>query len=706
MKGLKLFLLILAIIVLGVTLSSCMSEGDDSAKDSIYDEIQELEARILDNKSSFETEIAQLKAEYDAELAKLSKTDADNTAAIDALTKSYNNKILALEEAYQEDEKALLELKVKLEEFLRMGNTTSDLFDQITVVSERGNFNNAEIVMGGYETVVGSLPSTFSSTNIIRSSALVPAIAGKTMYAIFEGITTKYMTLICYDSDQLLLTKTTLYAKNLATSNVEYMLPEKTAFIAFYITGTETLECGVGLYYTPYEATTVEKYSYGERYIDGTKIVKNGSVFDIANAKEIEDIEDRIGYDEMIKNNIPQINSSDTEYGKHIIDAVRGEMANLWKYLAKKYEVTVLDSGVCGENLTWTLYSDGLLKISGTGRAYDYCKGLFGDKITRAEIEAYQAQYVGLTDDDSVAKYERGFQEGKFYDDEHGQYVAPWYKYRPETSFIEEGGDYTSRADYDRDNPNGWTYNRIEIDEGITYLGNWMFYRVCGATELVIPSTVTAIGQWCIRYSPSLKCIYLPDGITTIEKRGCSRNEVAEVIRLGEGFTTIGDYAFAQNPMIENLHIKGNVTSMGKNPFYGDVALKTITFDGLTEIDGVWLVECNNLERVQFSEGLTSISGSAFVNKANLTTVNIPSTVTSIGQSAFYGCTSLEYLYIDSPIVAQGLVDAASSANFGHVNYYAKYIYIKSEIKNVGAWFEKYCEKYGDIDGYTLYVRK
>lgn len=37
---------------------------------------------------------------------------------------------------------------------------------------------------------------------------------------------------------------------------------------------------------------------------------------------------------------------------------------------------TVTASGYCGEgdgtNLTWTLYSDGLLEITGTGKMYDY----------------------------------------------------------------------------------------------------------------------------------------------------------------------------------------------------------------------------------------------------------------------------------------------------------------------------------------------
>ncbi|MCD8056068.1 MAG: leucine-rich repeat domain-containing protein, partial [Clostridiales bacterium] len=35
-------------------------------------------------------------------------------------------------------------------------------------------------------------------------------------------------------------------------------------------------------------------------------------------------------------------------------------------------DATVTDSGTCGDNLTWTLTSDGTLTISGEGEMYEY----------------------------------------------------------------------------------------------------------------------------------------------------------------------------------------------------------------------------------------------------------------------------------------------------------------------------------------------
>ena len=57
-------------------------------------------------------------------------------------------------------------------------------------------------------------------------------------------------------------------------------------------------------------------------------------------------------------------------------------------------EITVVDSGSCGEDMTWTLTSDGLLTISGTGEM-EYEDGarrppwmyLYGDQITSIVVE-------------------------------------------------------------------------------------------------------------------------------------------------------------------------------------------------------------------------------------------------------------------------------------------------------------------------------
>ena len=73
-------------------------------------------------------------------------------------------------------------------------------------------------------------------------------------------------------------------------------------------------------------------------------------------------------------------------------------------------------------------------------------------------------------------------------------YSAPWYIYR---TYVNDPYPYD---EYVQRNPHGITYNRILIEEelnkgGITYIGNWAFYRATAET-LVLPNSLTHIGCW------------------------------------------------------------------------------------------------------------------------------------------------------------------------------------------------------------------
>lgn len=381
-----------------------------------------------------------------------------------------------------------------------------------------------------------------------------------------------------------------------------------------------------------------------------------------------------------------------------MVDALREQVSQLNGYISKLHTPTILDNGVCGEHLTWALYSDGLLKISGYGRSYDYCKGIL-QGMTRAEIEKYVI--------DNPHKVEQGFQEGKVYDDANGQYVSPWYKYRDERSFIEEQGEdgYCYKSTYDAHNPNGWKYNRIEIDEGITYLGDWLFYRVCGPVELIIPNGVTEIGRWSIRLSPTLKYIHLPDGVETIAYNGCSNCQVATTIRLGSGFKNVATNAFASNLMVRYLNIQG---AEGENSVCGDYVcnanekLEYLSFENITEIGAYFTNRCTSLKKIDLPDTLVTILKNAFSSARDLTSIRIPPLVTTIESNAFTNCEKMKSVYIDSPTVASGITEQSS---FGYVIYYAKYVYIKKDITDIGSYITSKYAKKNEVDGYILYVK-
>lgn len=575
-----------------------------------------------------------------------------------------------------------------------------DILD-VSIVLQLGNINNTGIEQGGLNGNKETDVSTIS-----RCDNYIDVIAGNTIYAIFENTNIKYINVLFYDSNYDFISSSNIYAKNMvfsASSTTELNVPENAAYMRFSHANA-SLDYKVAIYYSYYSAETVEEYVSPKIYLDANKLVKNGQIIDLnkigsSNDNSSDTQTDTIIYfDKEHTNIIPEY-----EYSIRAVESLREEIEKLKDYISQLHAPTVLDSGVCGENLTWTLYSDGLLKISGTGRSYDYVKGIL----------------IGMTEDE-VKKYaeETGhsayaFTEGKTYVQSESTvvidgveksigYVSPWYRYREEV-FAEgaTSNDYCTKASYDKWNPNGWTYNRIEIDPGVTYIGDWMFYRVCGATELIVPETVKELGDWAIRYSPSLKCIYLPDSLEVIGYRGCSRNEVATAIRVGDNLTSVGDYAFSSNHKVKYFCLSNISTEEVDYLFNGDSSLEYVTFKDVKEIPERAFVLCSSLSRVDIPSTVEAIKYGAFMGTA-LKSVIIPENVTEIETNAFYNCLELESVTIDSATIAKGLT---ASHVYGCLISYAKCIYINEEITEIGAYVTSNFTRVASVNGYSLYVK-
>ena len=277
-------------------------------------------------------------------------------------------------------------------------------------------------------------------------------------------------------------------------------------------------------------------------------------------------------------------------------------------------ELTILDSGQCGESLYWELDSEGLLRIFGTGPMYDY---------------------------------------NKYYE------PSPWYKYRNEPYISEDGknildsnGDiYLSAEGYYANNPNGYKVKDILIEEGITYIGDWAFYRVC-VDEITVPEGVEATGIFCFRYSPTLKELTLPDSLKVLDDYAISRNYELEVVNIGNSLETVGTAGFNNNPSLKQIILPDTCTTINKqlSPAYASIDYSKV---GLME-------NCESLEVVSFGK-VTDIPQRTCLGTA-LKSVVVPNTVKSIGDYAFYSCSSLgEVIFEENSVCTDISVTAFSS---------------------------------------------
>ena len=357
----------------------------------------------------------------------------------------------------------------------------------------------------------------------------------------------------------------------------------------------------------------------------------------------------------------------------------------------------IVDSGTCGDNLTWTLDDEGLLTISGTGRMidYDYCgPGPWGASCTRIIIEngvtsIGNEAFEWCQDLTSIEIPNSVVSIG----DHSFQYcsnltspiipasvtsigIAAFSACSNLTSIyipsnVTSIGDCafllcnnpTIYANYDTDGAKA--LGKAIISENGQKMGYsfkvpekqyWLKYlydnnSIIGieysktdqdATSVEIPNYVTIIGDEAFWKCSNLTSVTIPDHVTTIGANAfCHCNNLTS-ITIPIGVTSIGYSAFGLCSSLLNVTIPNSVVNIGREAFSGCTSLTSINIpNNVTSINDYTFTGCTNLTSITIPDSLTSIGRSAFYNCSSLESILIPSRVTAIGNDAFHGCNNL-----------------------------------------------------------------
>ena len=283
----------------------------------------------------------------------------------------------------------------------------------------------------------------------------------------------------------------------------------------------------------------------------------------------------------------------------------------------------IADSGTCGaegngSNLTWTLDSDGVLTISGSGDMYDYRPS-----------------------------------------------DAPWYGIRSlvKSAVIADGvTSIGESAFYDCT-----SLTSVTIPGSVTRIGVGAFTSCTSLTSVTIPDSVTSIGEWAFESCTSLTSVTIPDSVTLIDNYAFESCTSLTSVTIPDSVTSIGEGAFKDCTSLTSVTIPGSVTSIGAVAFYGCESLISVTIpDSVTSISSSAFRNCTSLTGIWVAEGnshyASDVSGVLF-NKDKTTLVQcpgafaaytIPNSVTSIGEGAFCNCTSLTSVTIPNSVTIIG----------------------------------------------------
>ncbi len=305
-------------------------------------------------------------------------------------------------------------------------------------------------------------------------------------------------------------------------------------------------------------------------------------------------------------------------------------------------DATVVGSGSCGENLTWTEYSDGTLAIEGEGEMENYYNG--------GDIHPWSYQIVNVQIMDGVTSIGNS---AFVYCGNLTSIILP-----DSMQFI--GVSAFAMCD---------GLMSITLPDSVTSIGGSAFSGCSGLTSITLPDGVTSIGDFAFNECSGLTSITLPDGVTSIGGSAFSGCSGLTSITLPDGVTSIGDFAFSGCSGLTSITLPDGVTIIGNFAFSGCSGLTSINIpNGVTRICGGAFKYCSSLTSINIPGGVTGIEDETFHDCSSLTSINIPDGVTSIGNSVFSGCSSLTGITFPDSVISIGNASFSGCSSLTSIN--------------------------------------
>lgn len=302
-------------------------------------------------------------------------------------------------------------------------------------------------------------------------------------------------------------------------------------------------------------------------------------------------------------------------------------------------------SGKCGDNLVWSLDSNGTLTISGTGKMDNWIwysgpgdmegdrplwSSWWGDKIINVVIED------GVTSIGSYAFCECRNLKSVDIPNSVTDIEEAAFSLCGSLKDVKIPNSVTSIGDSTFSFCN--SIKNIEIPASVTKIGEMTFY-CCESVESIV------VDKNNKRYNSQNNCNAIIDSLTNDFLCGCNNSFIPDGVR------SIHRNAFIECKKITSIKIPSSVTSIGVEAFVLCDSLSNIDIPSSIEVigDGAF-GSCYNLENVKLHKGLKTIGSNAFSNCNKLNEIKIPVGTKSIENNAFDGCNNLKTIYIPSSV--------------------------------------------------------
>ena len=326
--------------------------------------------------------------------------------------------------------------------------------------------------------------------------------------------------------------------------------------------------------------------------------------------------------------------------GANITPATKPTVNN---YYTVNIVPNVVASGNCGttgheSDVTWTLTSDGVMTISGTGAMTNYSS--FKPKVP---WDSYKTSITSVVIESGVTRI--------------GEFA---FNQCTSLASVTIPTGVTSIGNYAFSGCS--TLETITLPAGVMTLGNSVFQNCSKLSSVTLPDLMTSIGQNAFYGCIALETITLPAGLTTINNQTFFNCSSLASITLPASLTTIGTSVFSGCAALANFIVDANSNSFATEDgvLFNKDKTKLVRYPqgksgstytiptSVTTIDKYAFSYCSSLTEITLPDALTTIDNYAFRYCNGLTEVNIPASVTSIEYYAFADCSNLATVTLNS----------------------------------------------------------
>lgn len=192
---------------------------------------------------------------------------------------------------------------------------------------------------------------------------------------------------------------------------------------------------------------------------------------------------------------------------------------------------------------------------------------------------------------------------------------------------------------------------KLNIEYGVTRIGNNAFNTFPDLIAVTIPETVREIGNYAFADCVSLHDIVIADGLQTIGNSaftGCSK---MTAFPLPKTVTELGQAAFSHCSALSEFRVAGMLRETRASLFADCTSLRTVSLPASVQTVGLRTFSgCMSLSAIEIPGWVSVVAPYAFEKCASLQSVDLPPRLTDIENGVFSGCAALESVGIPDSV--------------------------------------------------------